>query len=194
MSTVTFTEQTPGSTASSTTQNANRSAWNTATASVDDANVRDEGLDHNSFADNVVETTRAGASKVFVSDNAFTSPAYAAPSAVTINAISVQVGALTPSTGDKTLVWCSALVHATAASESVLVLQSNTDGAGWVTQVSSRRSFSTSLAGVDVWFDYNVCEYATATGVSVLYRLYLETVTGTTTIQKAVMFAQVIAN
>ncbi len=193
MSTVTFTEQTPGSTTSSTTQNANRSAWNTATASVDDANVRDEGLDHNSFADNVVETTRAGTAFRFVSDDGFTSALYAAPSAVTINGSTVRVGPITVQSGDKAIIDCSALCYSPGVGTSSVRLEYTPDLAVWSAVGVTRRPIA---SGVNpLYLDYTVTHLHALGAGTWYYRMAIETA-GAAGIQvnNAFMFARVIGH
>lgn len=193
MSTVTFTEQTPGSTASSTTQNANRSAWNTATASVDDANVRDEGLDHNSFADNVVETTRAGSAYRFVSDDGFKSALYVAASAVTINGSAVRIGPLTVASGDSAIIDCSALCSSPGTGTSSVRLDYSTDAVTWAAVGVTRRPIA---SGVNALFlDYTVVHKHALGAGTWYYRLYVETAGAAgIKIENAFMFARVIGH
>lgn len=197
MSRVSIIEAVPGNTASSSDENTNLAAWNTATASIDDTNVRNEGLDHGSFADEVVEClTREGAAPFFESSTKSGAYTGAGPFKVTMGGNDVQIGPIVVNSGDSVLIYCSAMTYNdVGGGTATLILQYNPNSGVWSSVGVSRRSYIGSAVTSLKRRDYTVAHLHSLGTGTFYYRLAVEEGSANNTyVENAVLYAIVVAH
>lgn len=201
MSRVEPTVRVPGDVTSSTAQNDNCDAWDAATADINDENVQQEGLDHRSFADQVVEVLDdMGGGYVFESTGVGTSGAGSSTVPAVLNALDAKVTGMVVATGTRLVIRCSALIKAdNTAALSVLtcfLLISSNGGATWSTVAGTSYPFkgpdNTAVGAlVPGWCNYDITYYHAAGNGTFSYAFGFTSTTENSTPQNCVMFAQI---
>lgn len=198
MSTVTLHEEVVGQVATAANFNSTLASWNAATAagSINDENLREQGIARKNVADQTVEPLTTG-SAWFVEDDGG-SPAYAGPDdPVVVGGTAIEIGPYSPGADDIVRVYCTAFITGAAVvggTLTIVALQRNINGAGWVTQAPTRRPLTVHpvlAPTVDLRRNYAVVHRQTGALTSVMWRLIIETSPGPVTVENAVLFVTI---
>ena len=197
MSRVDVHEEVPGQTADAALYNTTLDSWVAATDidTINQDNVRDEGLTRRSFADNTVDSTRVGTNWL-VEEAAGTpgGPYGAGVNVVTVNGNTIGIGPFSPNASDIVKVYCSAFItSASPDSQTLVMLQRKVGGGGWANLTKTRRPLSNaSASGCAMRRTYTVTHRASGDTGPLEYRLIIEDSPGADVyVQNAVLFATV---